>query len=412
VTTETREGIIKEIRSSVSWGLDMNREVSDSETRDLIIKAVFRKSENVRMSADEKRDIVDAVFNSMRRFDILQPLLDDDTITEIMVNGPDRIFIERDGRVNSLNTAFCDRDKLEDVVQNIVSKSNRTVNEASPVVDARLPDGSRLNVVLDPIALNGPVMTIRKFPAQPMSIDRMSQLRALTEEAVEALGKFVLAKYNIFICGGTGSGKTTLLNALAGFIPKDERIITIEDSAELQLKELPNLVRLETRDANTEGRGQVTIRDLIRTSLRMRPERIIVGEVRGTEALDMLQAMNTGHQGSMSTGHSNSSEDSISRLETMVLGAAALPVEAIRHQIASAIDIIIYISRLRDKTRRILDISEVSGLNEGKIYLNRLYEFIEAGEEEDGRISGKLMRTANPLLKTQKLDMAGLRWRP
>ncbi len=411
MTTGISEQLVREIRNDVSRSMDLNRETKDEEIRDLLVKAVFDKAKSVHMNVSEKREIVEAVFNSMRRFDILQPILDDKTVTEIMVNGQDKIFIEREGRVSKLDIAFSGRDKLEDVIQMVVAKANRTVNESSPVVDARLPDGSRLNVVLNPIALNGPVMTIRKFPAEPLSIQKMSRMGTLSQDAVEALGNLVRAKYNIFICGGTGSGKTTLLNALAGFIPPDERIITIEDSAELQLTDAVNIVRMETRDANTEGKGQITIRDLIRTSLRMRPERIVVGEVRGAEALDMLQAMNTGHQGSMSTGHSNSTGDSISRLETMVLGAAALPVEAIRQQIASAIDIIIHISRMRDKTRKILDISEIAGVEDGKILLNRLFEFVEEGEDKTGKINGRLVKTGNPLIHTQKLAMAGCRWR-
>jgi len=321
----------------------------------------------------------------MRRLDVLQPLIDDKSITEIMINGPDSIFIERDGRVSKLNVKFESRRKLEDVIQTIVSRVNRTVNEASPIVDARLPDGSRVNVVLPPIALNGPVVTIRKFPEKPMTIEQLIKYGSITEEVAEVLERLVKAKYNIFICGGTGSGKTTFLNALSNFIPKDERIVTIEDSAELQITGVENIVRLETRNANTEGKGEITIRDLIRTSLRMRPERIIVGEVRGKEALDMLQAMNTGHDGSLSTGHANSTKDMLSRLETMVLSGAEMPLEAIRQQIASAIDIIIHLGRLRDKSRRTLEITEVVEYKNGQIVLNPLYEFVEEGKLRKNR---------------------------
>ncbi|NTV89289.1 MAG: CpaF family protein [Clostridiales bacterium] len=411
---EAIERIISEIRGTVGRSMDMNREFSDEETRELIVGAVFEKARVESINAFEKIEIVEAVFNSMRRFDILQPLLDDVTITEIMVNGPDNIFVEREGRVNRLDMSFSSSEKLEDVIQMILAKANRTVNDASPIVDARMPDGSRLNVVLDPIALNGPALTIRKFPENPLSIKRMAEAGTLSFEAAEALENMVRAKYNLFICGGTGSGKTTLLNALAGFIPAEERIITIEDSAELQLKGADNLVRMEIRDANTEGKGQITIRDLIRTSLRMRPERIVVGEVRGSEALDMLQAMNTGHQGSMSTGHSNSALDCISRLETMVLGAASLPLEAIRQQIASAIDIIIHISRLRDRSRKVIDISEIAGVEDGRIILNKLFEFVEEKPDTSGmqdKVTGSLKKTGNPLIHVHKLEMAGCGWR-
>jgi len=395
-----REKLISEIRHLISSSLDMRNSFSDDEIREMIIREVFSRARVISMNAAEKKEIVDGVFNSMRRFDILQPVLDDNTVTEIMVNGPDNIFIEREGKTSRLELSFGSREKLEDVIQMILARVNRTVNEANPIVDARLPDGSRLNVVLYPIALNGPAMTIRKFPSRAVTIQQMADMGTLSLEAAQTLEYLVRAKYNIFICGGTGSGKTTLLNALASFIPAEERIIAIEDSSELQLFDAVNIIRMETRNANTEGKGQITIRDLIRTALRMRPERIIIGEVRGAEALDMLQAMNTGHQGSMSTAHSNSVEDSISRLETMVLSAVPLPVEAIRHQIASAIDIIIYMSRIKDGTRKVIEISEVAGISEGRVIINRLFE----SSIERGYI---LERTANPLLHTKKLEIAG-----
>lgn len=325
-----------------------------------------------------------------------------------MINGPHNVFIEQNGRLFKKNVSFGSNEKLENVILNIVSKVNRTVNEANPIVDARLLDGSRVNVVLPPIALDGPTVTIRKFPEDPMTMEKLIGYGSLTPEAAEVLERMVRAKYNIFISGGTGSGKTTFLNALSNYIPKDERVITIEDSAELQIEGVENLVRLETRNANMEGKGEVTIRDLIRSSLRMRPERIIVGEVRGAEALDMLQAMNTGHDGSLSTGHSNSTKDMLSRLETMVISGNSIPIEAIRQQIASALDIIIQLSRLRDKSRRTLEITEVVGYEKGEIVLNPLYRFVERGEDENGRIIGGLERTDRPLVNKYKFQMAGL----
>ena len=309
-------------------------------------------------------------------------------------------------KVGSAN--FAHKEKLEDVIQTIVSKVNRTVNEAAPIVDARLEDGSRVSVVLPPIALNGPILTIRKFPEKPMTMEQLLVYDSLPEEAAEVLEQMVKAKYNLFICGGTGSGKTTFLNALSNFIPADERIVTIEDSAELQIVSVKNIVKLETRNANTEGKGQITIRDLIKTSLRMRPDRIIVGEVRGGEALDMLQAMNTGHDGSLSTGHANSTKDMLSRLETMVLTASSFPLQAIRQQIASALDVMIHLGRLRDKTRRVLEISEVIGYQDGEIVLNPLFVFNEEGKMSAERVEGALERTANPLTHTMKFKMSGI----
>jgi pilus assembly protein CpaF len=403
-----RTELIREIRGAISEGIDLRRDTSDEEIREMIVRAVFARSRDDYLDMDEKREIIDAVFNSMRRLDVLQPVIEDKSVTEVMINGPDSVFIERDGRVSRLDIKFESSEKLEDIIQNIVSRTNRTVNEASPIVDVRLPDGSRVNIVLKPAAIDGPIMTIRKFPDSPMTMRQLIALGALTEEAADTLERLVKAKYNIFICGGTGSGKTTFLNALSGFIPGDERIITIEDSAELRINGIENLVRLETRNANTEGKGQITIRDLIRTSLRMRPERIIVGEVRGAEALDMLQAMNTGHDGSLSTGHANSPSDMLSRLETMVLSGAALPLEAVRRQIASAIDVIIHLSRLRDRSRRVVEISEVAGCPDGRILISRLFEFTDAGDGPDGRVAGLLKRTDNSLLRTDKLKMAGI----
>jgi len=408
MTNEEREELISEIKQTVNNNIDLKKDISDEEIKEAITQAVFERSSRSYLSISEKRDIITAVFNSMRRLDVIQPLVDDKSITEIMINGPDNIFIEKDGKVFRTDVCFESRQKLENVIQSIVSKVNRTVNEASPIVDARLKDGSRVNVVLPPIALNGPVMTIRKFPDRPMTIEQLIELGSITEEAARVLQRMVIAKYNIFICGGTGSGKTTFLNALSNFIPKDERIVTIEDSAELQIVNIENIVRMETRNANTEGKGEISIRDLIKTSLRMRPERIIVGEVRGAEALDMLQAMNTGHDGSISTGHANSTKDMLSRLETMVLCGAQLPLDAIRQQIASGIDILVHLSRLRDKSRRVMEITEIVEYSDREIKLNPLFVFEEEGETADKRVIGTLRRTKNEMVHKYKFKLAGV----
>ncbi|MFY9174664.1 MAG: CpaF family protein [Peptococcia bacterium] len=405
---QERIQLVRDIKAIINNELDLKKDSTDEEIEELIARAVFQKSRELYLSSEEKSELIQYIFNAMRRLDIIQPLLDDPTVTEIMVNGPDNIFIERKGRVTRQNFAFESRQKLEDVIQSIVSKVNRSVNEASPIVDARLQDGSRVSVVLQPIALDGPILTIRKFPDKPLTLAELIELDSLSQDAAEMLQAMVKARFNIFISGGTGSGKTTFLNALSNFIPADERIITIEDSAELQIIGVENTVRLETRNANTEGKGQITIRDLIRTSLRMRPDRIIVGEVRGPEALDMLQAMNTGHDGSLSTGHANSTQDLLSRLETMVLSGAALPLEAIRQQIASALDVIIQLARLRDKSRRVVEISEIVGYRQGEIILNPLYIFQETGDINQQQIIGSLQRTANPLQKIGKFRLAGL----
>lgn len=346
-------------------------------------------------------------FNDMRQLGALQPLLDNPSVTEIMINGKDNIFIEQKGQVFRSNVRFETEDELRKVINDIVSRVNRNVTEAEPIVDARLADGSRVNVVIPPISLVGPVVTIRKFPEKPMDLEDLIRFGSITPQVADFLVDLVKAKYNIFISGGTGSGKTSFLNALSAKIPHHERIITIEDSAELQLKTIDNLVSLETRNANVEGKGAVPMQALIKSSLRMRPDRIVVGEVRGAEALDMLQAMNTGHDGSLSTGHANSTKDMLSRLETMVLQAAPLPLEAIRQQIGSALDIIIHLSRLRDFSRRTVEICEVLGCKNGEIELNPLFHFVETGEE-NGKVIGGLVRTENPMQKTEKLQMAGL----
>ncbi len=400
-------GLVNEIRAEVGKRLDLSRDPRDEEIRNIITQVILEKSKVRYFSLTQKQELISSVFNAMRRLDIIQPLLEDESVTDIMINSPEEIFIERDGRIQQLDLKFECPEKLSNIIQSIVSKVNRIVNEASPIVDARLQDGSRVSVILPPVALKGPAVTIRKFSEQPLSIEKLVEIGSLTGEAAVLLAKLVRAKYNIFISGGTGSGKTTFLNALSNFIPEYERIITIEDAAELQLVNIKNLVSLETRNANTEGKGEITIRDLIKTSLRMRPDRIIVGEVRGAEAFDMLQAMNTGHDGSLSTGHANSTGDMFSRLETMVLTAAPLPVEAIRKQIAAALDLIIHLGRLRDGSRKVLEISEVAGFAGGDIVFNPLFRFTEEGETEH-KVLGSLKRTGNKLVHTLKLKLAGL----
>lgn len=345
------------------------------------------------------------LFNAFRKLDILQDLIEDEEITEIMINGAQHIFMEKAGVVTRLEKRFASRQKLEDVVQQIVAGSNRIVNEANPIVDARLPDGSRVNVVLAPIALNGPIVTIRKFPKEAMTMERLRKFEAISEEAANFLEQAVKARYNIFISGGTGSGKTSMLNALAQHISAGERVITIEDNAELQIRGIENLVRLEARNANVEGTGEISIRDLIKSALRMRPDRIVVGEVRGSEAIDMLQAMNTGHDGSLSTGHANSTKDMFSRLETMVLMGVDLPLSAVQRQIASAIDLVVHLGRLRDKSRKVLEISEVLAYEEGEIKVQSLYRFEETGRK-DGKVQGRL-KWVHELQKKEKLLAAG-----
>ena len=345
------------------------------------------------------------LFNAFRKLDILQELLEDESITEIMINGLENIFVEKKGEIYQYEKRFVSRKKLEDIAQQIASGCNRTVNEAEPIVDARLPDGSRVNLVLLPVALNGPIITIRKFPKEGITMKHLIAWGSISREAAEFLEMLVKAKYNMFISGGTGSGKTTFLNALSQFIPEDERIITIEDNAELRLQSLPNLVRLEARNANMEGGGRIDIRELIRTALRMRPDRVIVGEVRSAETIDMLQAMNTGHDGSLSTGHGNSPKDMIGRLETMVLMGMEIPIEAVQRQIASGIDIIIHLGRMRDKTRKVLEIIEITGYEKGEIQMNTLYEFQEKGSSY-GKVRGSLVKKEE-LQKKEKLLAAG-----
>ena len=384
--------------------LDLSKEIADDELTEIIYRVIKEEDKVEPISLKEKGVLGKELFNTLRKLDILQDLIEEDMITEIMINGTQNIFVEREGRLEELSKRFVSRSKLEDIVQQIVAGSNRIVNEAMPIVDARLPDGSRVNVVLAPVALNGPIVTIRKFPKDKMTMEDLIQRQSISREAAELLEKLIVSKYNIFISGGTGSGKTTFLNALSDFIPKDERIITIEDNAELKIEGVPNLVRLEARNANVEGVGAITIRDLLKAALRMRPSRIIVGEVRGGETIDMLQSLNTGHCGA-SSGHANSPKDMLSRLETMALMGMDLPLSAIQRQIASAIDVIVHLGRLRDKSRKMLQIVEVLGYQEEEIQFQTLYEFREK-QMVDEKIQGEWLKV-NEIQKREKLLAAG-----
>lgn len=404
---ESREERRRHLREKLAEGIDYATERSDEEMQELIDEMLIRESKETPMTLKERGQYRKELFDAIRKLDVLQELVDDPHITEIMINGPDCVFIERDGRLFQSDLRFESEEKLQNVIQQIVSDCNRVVNEASPIVDARLRGGARVNVVLEPVALNGPIVTIRKFPEKPIMMEDLIAYGSISEEVCRWLSRLVRAKYNIFISGGTGSGKTTFLNALSYYIPQEERIITIEDSAELQIRGAPNLVRLETRNANVEGCREITIRDLIKTSLRMRPDRIIVGEVRGGEAFDMMQCLNTGHDGSMSTGHANSSKDMLSRLENMILMGMEIPLAAIRQQIASGIDIIVHLGRLRDKSRKVLEITEVRGFENDAITLHPLYRFVETGESADGRILGNLQKKGE-LMYVEKLQSAGL----
>lgn len=410
-----------QLRGQIYKRLDMLSEIEDGQVRLVISDCVRAQKECSYMSIKAREKLEKDLFNSIRGFDVLQELLEDDSITEIMINGTNNIFLEKQGCITKWDRSFESGKKLEDIAQKIASLSNRIVNESVPIVDTRLYNGSRVNIVLPPIAIDGPVITIRKFYKKPLTMENLIDMGSISEEAAAFLEMAVRAKYNIFISGGTGSGKTTFLNILSNYIPKDERVITIEDSAELQLNGISNLVRLEARNANVEGRNEVTIRELIRTSLRMRPDRIVVGEVRGGETLDMLQAMSTGHDGSLSTGHGNSPKDMMARLETMVLMGMDMPVSAIRQQIASAVNIVVHLGRLRDKSRRVLEIVEIVGINNGEIEFNKLFEFREnkksgkkgddrefTGEENGGaRVEGNLVRTAE-VASDYKFRAAGI----
>ena len=399
------EKLEEQVRHEVMNEIDLSYDVSDEEILQLIKNKIIEKSKSVPVSLIQRQTIENHVFNSLRKLDVLEDLLADEEITEIMINGPDNIFIEKQGRVIHSKEKFSSEEKLNDIIQSIVANSNKIVNESNPIVDTRLEDGSRVNIVLKPAAVDYSILSIRKFPKEQMTMEKLKKFGSIDAEQIEFLKKLVESGYNIFISGGTGSGKTSFLNALGEFIPEDERVITIEDSAELQLKNVDNLVRLEARNANLEGKNEISIRDLLKSSLRMRPDRIIVGECRGAEALEMLQAFNTGHEGSMSTGHSNSCKDMLSRLETMVLMGAEIPLQAIRQQIASGIDIIVQLGRLRDKSRKLLEISEVKGLLAGEIQLNPLYKFREESEE-NGRIVGRWEKVGE-LIHTEKLKASG-----
>ena len=400
-------GLKEELRCRVQERMDFAKDFTDTEVEDAIDEVMLKQEGLLVYPAGLRRRLKKELFDSLRRLDVLQIFVEDDSVTEIMVNGKDHIFIEQGGVLRELDIGFGSTEKLQDVIQRIVAGCNRVVNESSPIVDARLPDGSRVHIVMNPVALNGPIVTIRRFPDKPVTMERLIRTSSVTPEAACFLEKLVRAKYNIFISGGTGSGKTTFLNVLSRFIPSEERVITIEDSAELQLQGLPNLVRLETRNGNVEGCREITIRELIRASLRMRPDRIIGGEVRGPEAVDMLQCLNTGHDGSMSTGHANSGRDMLARLENMVLMGMDIPLAAIRQQIASGVDIIVHLGRLRDKSRKVLEITEVAGCEDGRYVLNPLFLFEETGQDPEGVVEGRLQRKGG-LRDGSKLGAAGL----
>ena len=408
MSVATHNELKRQLKEDLLRQMDFSRAVADEEMYAQIDAAVLSATRGGSFSVEERTKLRTELFHAIRKLDVLQELVDDRDVTEIMVNGTDSIFIERNGRLTRHPQQFESRERLEDVIQQIVAGCNRVVNEASPIVDARLDNGSRVNVVLHPIALNGPILTIRRFPDEPIRMCDLIAFQSITEALASYLSVLVRAGYNIFIAGGTGSGKTTFLNALSEYIPADERVITIEDNAELQIRQVDNLVTLEARNANVEGCKEITIRDLIKSSLRMRPDRIIVGEVRGAEAIDMVQAMNTGHDGSMSTGHANSARDMLARLETMILMGMDLPLPAIRGQLASGIDIIVHLGRLRDKTRKLLEICEAEERLDanGNIVLRTLFKFEETGEE-NGKIRGE-WRKINDLKNQTKLQTHGL----
>ncbi len=404
---ESYETLQKEIYEKVMEEMDYGKDLSDAEILELIDKIIISMSKSKSIEIADRGQLKKDIFYTIRKLDVLQQFLDNPNITEIMVNGKDSIFIEENGILKKTDYKISTTEKLNALILQIVSTCNREVNESSPIVDARLEDGSRVNIVMSPISIDGSIITIRKFPKNPITMNKLIELNTISIQAVNFLEKLVVAGYNIFISGGTGCGKTTFLNALSGFIPKEERIITIEDSAELQLLKVPNLVRLETRNKNAEGCKEISIRDLIKTSLRMRPDRIIVGEVRGQEAVDLLQCLNTGHDGSMSTGHGNSAKDMLSRLETMVLMGMELPIEAVRRQIASGIDILVHLGRLRDKSRKVLQIVEIIGYKNGEILLNTLFEFKEMNEDENGKVVGSLFKEGE-IIHKEKLMAAGI----
>ena len=385
--------------------LDLQQTLSDTEIHQIIEHEIFIRAKDVYLSLEEKRMLKKELFNTLRGLDVLSGLLEEEEISEIMINGKENIFIEKGGSIFKTEEVFSSEEKLRNVIQQIVSRCNRMVNETEPIVDARLEDGSRVNVVLPPVALNGAVMTIRKFPKTFFTMDRLIEMGSVTKEAANFLKRLVRAKYNIFISGGTGSGKTTFLNVLSNYIPENERVITIEDSAELQIHGISNLVRLETRNANVEGEHAITMSQLIKTALRMRPDRIIVGEVRDAAAMDMANSMLTGHDGSISTGHGNSAKEMLLRLETMILMGYNMPVLAIRQHLAAAIDIVVHLGRLRDGSRKVLEISEILGVENGEMQQHLLYQYHEYLEEQ-GKVTGKLEQKAQ-LINRQKFLQSG-----
>lgn len=393
----------EKIRGRVLERIDLTKELNDEEILSLIREEIIEASRERLLPLPERMVIQKDIFNSLRKLDVLQDLLEEDGITEIMINGPKDIFVERNGRIERSEKCFSSKEKLSDVIQQIVAGNNKVVNESSPIVDTRLPDGSRVNIILPPVAVDHSILAIRRFPKEPITMEKLLAFGSISLEVVEFLKLLVKSRYNIFISGGTGSGKTTFLNALTEFIPKGERVITIEDSAELQIQGVENLVRLESRSANIEGKLAIPIRELVRAALRQRPDRIVVGECRGEEALEVLQACNTGHDGSLSTGHANSSRDMLSRLETMVLMGMDLPIAAIRQQIASGIDILVHLGRMRDKTRKLMEISEVIGMENGEIKLSTIYEIDLESKGKNG-----VWRRKNELFHREKLLMAGL----
>lgn len=394
------------LQDSIIGRMDLSRQMSEEEIRELIDEEISKEGKERHLTLDIKAILRREIYHTIRELGILQDLIDDPEITEIMVNGTEPIFVEKEGKINRLSVSFESEEKLNHVIQQIVSKCNRVINEASPIVDARLKDGSRVSAVLAPIALNGPILTIRRFPREAITMEQLISMNSITREAAEFLKKLVQAGYNILVSGGTGSGKTTFLNVLSGFVPETERVITIEDSAELQLQNLPNLVRLETRNANVDGCHEITIRDLIKASLRMRPDRLIVGEVRGKEAVDMLQSVNVGHYG-MTTVHANSVRDVVSRLETMVLMGMDLPLNAIRKQIVSGFDLMIHLGRLRDGSRKVLEIAEPLSVTGEEVQIQTLFRFYETGEDKRGKVSGEV-RKVGKLKYEEKLNAAGI----
>lgn len=394
------------LQDSIIGRMDLSRQMSEEEIRELIDEEISKEGKERHLTLDIKAILRREIYHTIRELGILQDLIDDPEITEIMVNGTAPIFVEKEGKISRLSVSFESEEKLNHVIQQIVSKCNRVINEASPIVDARLKDGSRVSAVLAPIALNGPILTIRRFPREAITMEQLISMNSITREAAEFLKKLVQAGYNILVSGGTGSGKTTFLNVLSGFVPETERVITIEDSAELQLQNLPNLVRLETRNANVDGCHEITIRDLIKASLRMRPDRLIVGEVRGKEAVDMLQSVNVGHYG-MTTVHANSVRDVVSRLETMVLMGMDLPLNAIRKQIVSGFDLMIHLGRLRDGSRRVLEIAEPLSVTGEEVQIQTLFRFYETGEDKRGKVSGEV-RKVGELKYEEKLNAAGI----